>query len=595
MSKRIPTKSEPDCTGIGRWFLWVIVAMVLGALAVTAFKAKGQGLLGAGALVVAGAQAIPTLLPQGPGTTSAPPVLPGDCSGDTTPPIDVSDGYVVSTTGVTAAAGTVANPLGLLKVLDGTDSTINGAPANRRKVYLRGGTYTGRFSVNLTGLSGNPWIFMPYPGERPVLNQNSTQNAVGVTTYHINFLSPSAFLTFRGIEFTDKDYVPNNTLGSGHDDSEDAQGGLNGYHGGIKVDDANDIVFENCVIHDQSGSGLLTGSTDSRNITIRGCLLYNIGVPGRNKHHGLYMFNRFYTFPSRHVIDGNIFIHCVAWPVQAYSSSYPVSGIYFTNNIFRDSGGTKGAVTLWDDRPVGNYSTDVRFVNNSLSWLTSTHFFNFQNIITTGIINSNYFQMRAGNFLLRSNYTGVTVKSNVFVGSSATAIIASPTFASWATMNPAFDWNTYKFSDANPFSVNGGDNSFATWQSTTGDDANSTISTSTTTGLEIRYYPNQLDTNLVYFAIFNQASLASVDIDLTPFWPSACGTYSIKNAGNHQAAAVSSGAWTGQTAIAIAMNTQTYANPAHGLGPSWTESTTFFAGVARRIRANATAAETLFP
>lgn len=377
---------------------------------------------------------------------------------------------------------------------------------------------------------------------------------------------------------------------AGRNDSQDGSSG-NIYHGGVRVDNCTDITFENCVWHDQTGSGILTGSTDARNITMRGCLLYNIGIPGFGKHHGFYVFNKFYSAGSRQIIDGNIFMHIAGYGIHAYSTGtgLPVSGIYCSNNIIRDSRGSATNLlktpAILQDGHLNLPGTDCRFVNNSISQLNAGQFFRLQNI-TSAIIHSNYFQMGAGQLLFMTNYTAASFKSNTVVSSHSVAINANADIAPWATYNPDFNFNTYKLSDANPFSVNSGNNTFATWQSTTGDDANSTISTSTTTGLTIKYYPNRLDPNLVYFAIFNEASASTVDIDLSTFWPLACGTYEVRNAGNYKGALAASGAWTGQSAITITMTGQSYAQPIPARNPNWTESTTFFAGIAKRIPAH---------
>lgn len=597
MSKRIPTKGEPDCTGIGKWLGWIIFAIVVGACIAGAIKARGQGFLGAGGLLPASAENLPKIIPR-PLTNAAPVVLPEDCDGDATPPVDTSDGLIISTTGSSGGSGTVGSPISLASALSGTATAVLTAPLNKRKLYMRGGTYTGRFNVNLLGVSGNPWIFLPYPGERPVLNQMSTANAVGVVTYHVTFLSPSAFLTFRGIEFTDKNYTPTNVDNSGQDDSEDAQSGSNAYHGGIKVDDADGITFENCVIHDQSGSGILTGSTDARNITIRGCLFYNIGISGNGKHHGLYLYNEFFAAPnnSRHIIDGNIFMNHAGYAIQLFgtSSGIPISGIYCSNNIIRDSAGQatfmKSAVTLWDGHSGAPPGQDIRFVGNVVSQLGTLQFLLLRDITNT-LIFGNYFQLGAGQFLFRGTWSGCNFKTNTLVSAHTSGLETQSAIAA----SSLFDFNTYKMTDATPFNNNGAARTFAQWQSDTADEANSTWVAATNTGLTIKYVPNKLDTNLVYFAILNEANLSTVDIDLTPYWPAACGTYEIRNAGNHAGSTVSSGAWTGQSAITITMTGQTYAQPVPARSPTWVKSVNFFAGVARRIRAHPTAAEPTFP
>ena len=81
-------------------------------------------------------------------------------------PLAASDFYV-SPTGISSGDGSAGSPWSLAKAF-----THPAAVKPGDTIWLRGGTYTGRFTSQLRGEPNKPIIVRQYPGERATIDAN---------------------------------------------------------------------------------------------------------------------------------------------------------------------------------------------------------------------------------------------------------------------------------------------------------------------------------------------------------------------------------------------------------------------------------------
>jgi len=190
MSKRpiiAPRSIEADCTGLGRWLGWLIVAIVLGAFIAMATKSHGQGLLSGAAGGAAGPpRTIKVDAAVAPGSpcdddiTVIPTLAQIQASGFIVAQAHANWLDASSVVGTAGGAGTVASPMTMKVVADYAIAALTGASATKHHIYLRGGTYTNKnLDMKLRGTLASPWIIEPYPGETVIFNMRSDLHTEG--------------------------------------------------------------------------------------------------------------------------------------------------------------------------------------------------------------------------------------------------------------------------------------------------------------------------------------------------------------------------------------------------------------------------------
>lgn len=144
-------------------------------------------------------------------------------------------------------------------------------------IWVRGGTYKGKFEVKVAGKDGAPVHVRAYPGERTTILDS------GMTV-----VAPASYVWLWDLEITCSVPVEKRETKQTGSHPTDLPGadGLNVYTGkGCK--------YINLVIHDNVGSGVgwWVGSTESE---FHGCLIYGNGwrAPDRGHGHCIYAQNR---------------------------------------------------------------------------------------------------------------------------------------------------------------------------------------------------------------------------------------------------------------------------------------------------------------
>jgi hypothetical protein len=223
--------------------------------------------------------------------------------------------WFVSPQGKPTGDGSMKSPLDLETALDGKSMRARIAPGD--VVYLRRGTFAGKFTSTLEGTPAAPIRVQGYPGERVVIDKNSVER-------------DKAALTVRGdnVWFQDLE-ITNSSPERGR---LDADGEMDPWRGsGINIFAAN-TKYINLVLHDNGHAfGLWNedGGTE-----IYGCVMFNNG--NNKKEHGVYAHNRTGT----QLIRDNVILNGAGYGLHIYANSAKssLSGFDIEGNAIFNNG-----------------------------------------------------------------------------------------------------------------------------------------------------------------------------------------------------------------------------------------------------------------
>ena len=255
-------------------------------------------------------------------------------------------GFFVSPSGSSSNTGAQGSPWDLQTAMNGGNPGGTVQPGHT--LWLRGGTYTGKFDCQLQGTAGNRITLRNYPGEHVVIDRANGPD----TDPTIGMFVPCQYVTIIGtaypgggsIEITNSS--TDRTASYPYRDT-----GVRAYGPGIQI--------INCVIHDH-GMGISTQSTDSTDFIAYGNLIYYNGNQGNG--HGIYP----QSFAAPKTYTDNMLMFNAGRGLHAFSGSQignRVAGnIAFGNGTLTGSGGTQylfSGATLTDTVFNENYGYGV--------------------------------------------------------------------------------------------------------------------------------------------------------------------------------------------------------------------------------------------
>lgn len=238
--------------------------------------------------------------------------------------------YYVAPNGSPSGTGQIQNPWNLQTALSHPSVVRPGDT-----IWVRGGTYPGKYRSVLRGAVNQPIIVRQYPGERATIDANTNTSTPAVLT------AEGAWTWFWGLEITNSN--PVRRLGSARPT-------------GIDVFGPN-IKIINMVVHDNgSGFGLWNGADDSE---IYGTLIYYNGWEGGDRGHGhsIYSQNR---LGLKRITD-NIYFKSYSHGIHIYGSenayldNYLIEGnTGFDNGVLSPSAGAKTQFIIGGGRIANN-------------------------------------------------------------------------------------------------------------------------------------------------------------------------------------------------------------------------------------------------
>ena len=246
--------------------------------------------------------------------------------------------YFAAVEGKPANAGTREEPWDLQSALGGAHEIQPGAT-----LWIRKGTYKGKFEVRLAGTKDAPIHVRAVPGER-----------VTILDSGLWIVKPADYVWIRDLEIAGSTPVEKRktSLKGSHPKDLPGTGGLNVYAGrGCK--------FINLVIHDnvRGGVGWWVQSVDTE---FHGCIIYNNGwdAPDRGHGHCIYAQNRNGTKTI-----SNCIMTVPPWGGSYTMHAYGSSRAYVDNFIIEDNiAFTKGRFLVGGGRP----SRNIRVLRNYL-------------------------------------------------------------------------------------------------------------------------------------------------------------------------------------------------------------------------------------
>lgn len=384
--------------------------------------------------------------------------------------------WYVASNGSASNSGAIGAPITLDKALSSSSPARPGDT-----VWLRGGTYSGSYTSNLTGTASAPIIVRAYPGERVVLDaNNAAAKSSGVV---LTVLGGNTY--FWGFEITSSD------------PARPDSGGPN-QPNGVYLSTSQNIKFINLVIHDLPGQGmgLWAENTDAE---VYGCLVYYNGT--NHWDHGIYLQNKTGT----KTIADNIVFNQASHGLHAYGSDVAfLDNITMTGNTVFESGGLLGGAER----------------NILLGGLSVAH---------NPIVTNNYTYFRGSEGNSNVGYSAGTVnaqiKNNYFIAGNAAerfnidaaAVVTGNTFIGATdpdTLPSRYPSNTY-------------------------------MASRPTSGSNVFVRANKYETGRANITVYNWAKASSVSVDLSTSGLVSGDAFEIRDVQNYFGNPVVTGTYTG--------------------------------------------------
>jgi hypothetical protein len=402
-----------------------------------------------------------------------------------------ANNWYVSAAGT--GTGTQASPMSLAKALASTSPAQPGDT-----IWLRGGTYLGAFSSQLTGTAAAPIVVRGYPGERVTLDANTAAARAAGSLLAVG----GAHVVFRDFEVTSSD--------TGRTDQNVGWGN---FPSGIDINASTDIKLVNLVIHDLVGKGV-GAWTENTDAEIYGCLIYYNGMSDHD--HGIYLQNQ----TGRKRVADNILFDQASHGIHGYGSSDAyLDNITLEGNTVFENGGLLGQsarnILLGGGRVAQN--PVVRANHTYLRGSLGNSNVGYTAGTANAVVQDNYWV--AGNAAVRFNLdAGAVVTGNFFAG----PLDPSDTATRWPS-------NT--FAAAKP-----------------------------TTGQTVFVRPNQYEAGRATVTIYNWSKASTVAVSLTNTGLVPGDSFEIRDAMNFYGAPVAAGLYTGAP-VSIPMTGLTAALP----------------------------------
>lgn len=265
--------------------------------------------------------------------------------------------WYVSETGSSSGTGSISSPWSLEYALRG--AKVNGVPriVGGDTVLVRGGTYrgdlavapVGKYVVTVSGTPGARIVFREYQQEQAIIEDNTVgSNAVPDNTPggKSQFNVSGSNLEFWGFEFRNVNAEPLRPTRRSN----------------MVYNQGSNNRYEQLIIHD-GGVGFYSEAFTS-NVSIRGCIIYNVGYQKADRGHGHALYLRSNTGDVR--ATNNVMFNTFGYGIHAFTDpGEQLNGIFLGVNVAFNSG------TLSTNSKAGNillggddYANDDTVVSN---------------------------------------------------------------------------------------------------------------------------------------------------------------------------------------------------------------------------------------
>lgn len=366
-------------------------------------------------------------------------------------------------------------------------------------IWLRGGTYLGKYVSSLTGTATAPIVVKSYPGEWAKID-----GGVGLGTPGKEILSiAGSYSWFQGFEIMSSDPVRQSSE-NGSWPSDINRGACVGTTNGVGA------KLINLVCHDAAEGFELW--QESSNLEAYGNIIYNNGWNGasdRGHGHGIYAQNA----SGSKVIADNIVLQSYDINVQIYGSAAPLNDFVVDGNI------------IYQSAKVVSRGAALEVV------------FGGSQVATNAVFTNNAVYSRRGrgvNFGYAAGMRPATVTGNVIASSGYAVAATFHNTLDVLTMTGNRFWGEIlNVNDANH------EIDYDAWP------GNTFVSyTTRPTGTNVVVRPNRYEPGRAHVAVFNWGLAATVAVDLSGVL-SVGALFEVRNAQNYFGPPVVSGVYAG--------------------------------------------------
>ena len=321
-------------------------------------------------------------------------------------PATIHAGYYAAPNGASSNDGSYARPWDLRTALAGGNGRVQ--PGDT--IWMRGGTYTGTYRSMVTGAAGRPVVVRGYPGERAIIDANTSASSPSV------FYVGGAYSVFWGFEITNSNPIRMTSSTS------------NNARPNVIVNYANHTRYVNLVVHD--GGVAFYNEPQYSDVEVVGGIFYNNGWTGPDRGHGHALYLKSTTGPL--VARDNVIFNQYGYGVHGYTNSgsgrlinIQLEGNVAFNNGVQGGGGSANILLGGSD-----YADDDVLRDN-------------YTFFSPGVSGTNvkvgYGTLRNGSVQLLGNYfvggstvfelgywTSATVTGNTFIGGGTLARLIDP-------------------------------------------------------------------------------------------------------------------------------------------------------------------------
>lgn len=412
--------------------------------------------------------------------------------------------YYVATDGNDIARGDIDDPWSIEAL-----ATPGLVPVGST-IYLRAGTYTGRYVLAQNGRSDAKIVITNYPGELVTIDQSLSEK-IGTGGTDSAVRMQGSYQTLIG-----------NTTGwlvvmnSGSDRS--LEGGQDHLRPpGVYIDGPGN-VFRNLLIHDIGNNVWTDSDTDPDPLGVRGNVIWCCGHdspdldPARGRDHTIYMQRQGLLF------EGNISSNTYSIAVQVYSTNGNVSGCVVRDDVSINSEAPTAYTTNKCNVTFGavDQATTGIVYDNSCSWrfldgVSRTALALGAGFAPNGSVSVTDCLLH-GTVRFDKEFTSITFLRNwvrAQVNGGGPGVIAAETWQpDWGSNVPAY---SAAFEAAHP------DNTYSQGHDPAIDD--------------YRVYANKDESGRAHVCVFNAAEASTVDVDLSSVCTSGV-EYAVYNAEN---------------------------------------------------------------
>lgn len=440
------------------------------------------------------------------------------------PPPAEHVGWHVAPNGSSSASGSRSQPWSLSYALAGAGGQIE--PGDT--VWLHDGTYRGKFTASVAGVSGRPVVFRQYPGERAIID---VAFSTSTTTRGDAFIVNGPWTVWWGFEMTNTD--PNRYTST---------------RANMIINNASNTKFINLVVHD--GGVAFYSYANRSNVEVNGTIFYNNGWQGSSQSGGHALYLKADAGPL--VAKDNIMFNQFGYGTQVYSEpgdgglmNITLEGNVSFNNgslgaQYANSGNANLLVGGWQPAERSRVVDNMTYFSPGIG--LNNMVMGFQDYANADLVLRDNYAVGGVNVLTVGQWQQLTASGNRMFGSNRLMVLKDNTLNGYSWSGNSYWGNPA----ATAWQYAGRDYDFASWKLTTGLGVSDIVSTNAPLQPEIFVRPNDYERGRATVVVYNWGERSSVSVDLGGVL-TAGARYEVRNVQNLFGGPVTSGTFSGTT------------------------------------------------